>query len=89
MTWLKTRIAKQSGAATIETMFTMVMLLMCLLMIVFVGTVYYNINLMDTATQNMSLSSATQLDHYCRDQNSPYCGKAEGKMKEINGYIKD
>jgi len=65
------------------------MLLACILLIVFAGSIYYNINLMDAATQNMALSSTTQLDRYCRNPDSSYCKASATRINQINDRIKN
>lgn len=64
------RINSQHGAATIEALGTMVVLLMGLLLALVIGVSFYNLSILNSAAQNITLNTQVQIDRYCSPNQS-------------------
>lgn len=64
------RISSEHGAATIEALGTMVVLLLGLLLALVIGVSFYNLSILNSAAQNITLNTQVQIDRFCSPNQS-------------------
>ena len=67
---LKKRLPGNQGAATIEALGTVSVLLLSLLLALVVGVSFYNTSVLNSAAQNITLNTQVQIDRWCSPQST-------------------
>lgn len=84
---LTERLRSQVGAAVIETLGTMLVFLAALLLAMFIGISFYNLNILNSAAQNISLNTQVQVDRWCSPQQQNECALGKTAASSINSAI--
>lgn len=81
------RLRSQVGAAIIETLGTMLVFLAALLLAMFIGVSFYNLNTLNSAAQNISLNTQVQVDRWCSPRQSNECALGKNAAQSISSAI--
>jgi len=81
------RMRAQDGAASIEALGMMLLMVGMFMIVIFIGVAFYNAQIMNTTAQTMSLSAQTEMDRWCSPGFQLNCQMGEERARAAGSEI--